>query len=138
MAGALAISIARASRRFLAAGKNANAAISKFRQTDFGEGLFSDLVKVPGMVGANSKLHCGQNRLGGGEFVVGDAELRDIADFGGRKIFIREVPAIPDETTFFVAISNPRHDSEKSAFPATRGTDDGGEVLARDAKINVG
>ena len=72
------------------------------------------------------------------EFLVGDAELRHVADLGGLEILLGEVASVPENGPLLVAGGDPGDHLEQGALAATRGADDRDKLSARELGRDVG
>lgn len=58
---------------------------------------------------------------------VRDAELRDVAELGGREVLLVQIVALPEDLALG-GLDQSRDGAQQRGFPATRGADDGAEV----------
>jgi len=112
----------------LSAGEDLDMAVGNGSQTGFLKDAVDTLVKILMIPALYPQAGCGLDRLIDGEFVVGDGELGNVADFPWFQVaLLGEIAPVPPEGAFGLGVES-GDGLEESGLSATGGAHDGHEV----------
>jgi hypothetical protein len=117
---------------FLAAGKDAGAAVGDVFETGVAEDLRGALAAGGAVEAADAEAEGGVHALGDGEEIEGDAELRDVTDLVRVEVVLGgEVAAIPVDGAV-LGLADAGDDFEEGALAGAGGADDCAKMTARE------
>ena len=121
----------------LPAGKDAHLAVADFIQPHIVENPIHALLALVGIEPAHAQAQRTFHALPDGQQIVGDAELRDVADLvRGHVAILGKVPPVPLDVPHG-GFAEAADDLEQRALSAAGRPDHGGEVLLRKADRNL-
>ena len=121
----------------LAAGKHLHLAVGDRRQPGFLKHPVDPLVEFFQVTDLHPQPGRGLDRLVHRQRIIGDGELRDVADFRGIQVaFLREVPAFPHQRPARLRVQA-GDGLEQRGLAAARRADDRHEVTARDREVDL-
>ena len=112
----------------LTAGENLHAAGFEAQHIDLAQNLTHGRREVRAISPANAQAEGISDTFPHGEFLVSDAELRDIGDLSGREVVLFEVAVFPKDLALFLARSDACDEFQKCCLTATRWSDDRAKV----------
>jgi hypothetical protein len=112
----------------LASRKHLHWAILEFSHTNLSKQTGYHFISLFSPQSADTQSSGIFNTLPHRQILIGDAELRDIAEFRWVEILISQIPAIPMDGSLFLTGGDPGDHFQKSAFTATGRADHGNEL----------